>query len=139
MKTINTSAPFTQDGYEVIAVIPTGAEVESHKIRARYERVYRTICRLAAAGHSFKIVTQISGDTMLVVAVDPTREGEIDMESITLPTFKDFVAEEVAKYLRIQQEKLVGDENPTFLLGQLITELEDGDWKRFEHVQPKGS
>ena len=138
MKTINTSAPFIQDGYEVIAVIPNKVAIESHKVQARYVRAYRTICRLAEAGHNFKIVTQISGDTMLVVAVDPAREGEIDMKSITLPTFKDFVAEEVAKYLRIQRDKLIGDENPTFVLGQLITELEDGDWKRFEHVQPKG-
>lgn len=127
---------FHASGYEVLAVMNDGFEVESHDIQKIFDKIHSHVCEMANAGLSFVVVNKIRDGQSYWLAIDTARQEEIDMDTVSLPTFKDFVAEEVAKYLEIQQVKLVGDENPSFVLNRLITSLRDGDWKRYENVSP---
>jgi len=129
---------FIEHGYEVVGVVLDGARLESYRVRPWYDKIHTRICELADNGYSFSVVTKMQDGICYWLAVNSKYEGEIDMTTV-LPTFKDLVADEVAKYLQIQQERLLGDENPTFVLDRIIGALRDGDWKRYENVNPKGN
>lgn len=129
----NSVEHFKKFGYVTLVAAKSGATLDSYGFRPKSEEVAQAIAQLCNEGCNVQLALSVNDGAFFIHAVDPNRLGESQMPE-TMPTFQDFVADEIAHFVGLRIDQLSGDENPEFVLRKLREDIAEGNWKNYVEV-----